>query len=124
MIIADSAANGADVSSRYHLSRLRKLEAVSHGLGADSLNADGYFHKILEADGTQIIARRRHARKTDLLPFPRQRYRKNARAQELDFRRFNEAEEVGEVNDAGHVGVGDLDAASRVKDYSTHRYFR
>src|SRR5262249_20820149 len=46
---------------------------------------------------------------------PVQLHRQAERAQEIDLGGLHEAEEVGEVDDAGHVGVGELDAARRAE---------
>ena len=73
------------------------------------LAESGYFEDF--APGETFYIPSRTVTEAQFLAFPMQLDVEPAGAQELDLRRLHEAEEVGEMDNAGHVGVAELDAA-------------
>ena len=107
-----AAKHRRDASDGQWLATLvREVEAIAHGLAAELLDGDGDGQHVLEERGLLVIAGRRHAGETELAPWFSPVHAQAALAEERSFGGFHEAEEVGEVHDAGHVGVTELDAA-------------
>jgi len=115
VIAHDPATDASDLSPSDRLATIGKLEGIRNRFSADGLNANGHVKHILKRGRAEKITTCRYPRKTDPLAFPGQRHAQAARAKKFHLGRLHETEKVGEVNDAGHVGVGEFNAASSVK---------
>src|SRR5262245_33410219 len=110
ILTCHSAASRGDFPARQVHALASEFKRVCHRLGANAFDVDSDVQQMLKARRLHKIAGRRHARKTQQLPLPFELYRQAALAKELDLGRLHPAKEVGEVRDAGHVGVAKLDA--------------
>ncbi len=69
------------------------------------------FDLILEDNRPEKIARRRHPRPADLLPFVPGHNAQTQRPEEGVLGLFHVAEQAREMNDAGHIGLGELNTS-------------
>src|SRR5215210_947018 len=110
----EAATHRSDLPPRDRGSAARDL--VGEGQGgpplAEHLHAE--VEHVAEAGGGQVVAGGGNAGPADLLAVLFNRNRSAQRGQEFVLRGLHEDEEAGEVDDARHVRVGELDPASRV----------
>src|SRR5262249_19684324 len=100
-----------DAATSQHVAVSSDFMGISDGFLTDLLDRDRDFQFIFEQGRFQKIARAADPREAVSYAIALPRDMQSARAQELDFGSLHETEEIGKVNDAGHVGVVKLDSA-------------
>src|SRR5262249_26539457 len=108
-VVEDAAQHGRDDAARDCLAGVGELEGVADGGAADALGGDADLDHVLEADGAEIVATGVDAGESDGVALPLGEDGQATGAEVGVLGGLHEAEEIGEVYDAGHVGFGELD---------------
>ena len=105
--IADTANRG-NLPARDIFALARKKEPIRQRLRPFSGNLQMDIHFIFKVQRAEIFTRSGETRPADFVPIP---FRRDARAeapQELVLGCLHKHEKSGEMDDAGHIGIGEL----------------
>ena len=95
---------------------LEEVEKIGNRFGAKLFDFDFDIHDIFEGDLGEVIAPGADPGQADALAFPFEGDGQAQGTEELGLDRFHPEEEAGEVDDAGHIGIGELDTAGGAKE--------
>ena len=90
-----------------------KVKCIRHALGANLFDRDTNVDQFLKFDRHAVVALSVDARPADLFAVGFTDHAHPNRTQEIVFGLLHVGKEIGEVNDARHVGFAELDPSAK-----------